>query len=353
MKKPADLVRPEILALKAYHVAEAGGMVKLDAMENPYPLPEKVRRDLADALSRVDLNRYPDPAAPELRALIARKMGVPAGMEVLLGNGSDDLIQIVTLTVAKPGAVMMYPGPTFVMYAMNATFFGLKAVPVGLRDDFSLDVQAFLGAMREHKPAVVYLAYPNNPTGVLYPEADVLQIIRAADGLVVLDEAYHAFAQKTFMPRLAEFPNLIVMRTVSKLGLAGIRLGYLAARPEWVEQFNKVRQVYNVNVLTQAAATFMLERLEVLEEQAARIRKERESLGKNLSALKGVTVFPSEANFFLLRVPDADRAFESLKRQGVLVRNLNSPALKNCLRVTVGTPDENRILLTALREALS
>ena len=349
--KPQDLVRPEILALKAYPVEKSGGMVKLDAMENPYPLPEPLRRELADVLSRVDLNRYPDPSAPKLRELIARKMGVPAGMEVLLGNGSDDLIQIVTLTVARPGAVMMYPGPTFVMYAMNATFFGLRAVPVGLRDDFSLDAGAFAQAVREHKPAVVYLAYPNNPTGVLYPEADVLEIIRACEGLVVLDEAYHAFAQKTFMPRLAEFANLVVMRTVSKLGLAGIRLGYLAARPEWVEQFNKVRQVYNVNVLTQAAATFMLEHLEVLEEQAARIRGERDALGKGLAALQGATVFPSEANFFLIRVPDAADTFEALKRQGVLVRNLH-PGLRNCLRVTVGTPDDNRILLSALRESL-
>jgi histidinol-phosphate aminotransferase len=349
--KPQDLVRPEILALKAYQVADAKGMVKLDAMENPYPLPEKIRRELGEALSRVDLNRYPDPSAPKLRALIARKMGVPAGMEVLLGNGSDDLIQIVTLAVAKPGAVMMYPGPTFVMYAMNATFFGMRAVPVGLRDDFSLDKDLFLKTMREQRPALVYLAYPNNPTGALYPEDDVLEIIRASEGLVVLDEAYHAFAQKTFMQRLADFPNLVVMRTVSKLGLAGIRLGYLAARPEWVEQFNKVRQVYNVNVLTQAAATFMLERLEVLEDQAAKIRAERSKLGEALRALKGVTVFPSEANFFLVRVPDADRAFASLKGQGVLVKNLHH-ALAHCLRVTVGTPDENRILLTALREAL-
>jgi len=348
---PQDLVRPEILALKAYPVEKSGGMVKLDAMENPYPLPEALRRELAEVLSRVDLNRYPDPSAPQLRELIARRMGVPAGMEVLLGNGSDDLIQIVTLTVARPGAVMMYPGPTFVMYAMNATFFGLRAVPVGLREDFSLDAAAFVAAVREHRPAVVYLAYPNNPTGVLYPEEDVLEIIRACEGLVVLDEAYHAFARRTFMPRLAEFPNLVVMRTVSKLGLAGIRLGYLAARPEWVEQFNKVRQVYNVNVLTQAAATFMLEHLEVLEEQAARIRGERDTLGKGLAALQGVTVFPSEANFFLIRVPDAGHAFEALKRQGVLVRNLH-PGLRNCLRVTVGTPDENRILLWALRESL-
>jgi histidinol-phosphate aminotransferase len=349
---PEELVRPEILALKAYHVAPAQGMVKLDAMENPYALPEKTRRELAEVLSRVELNRYPDPAAPKLRELIARKMGVPPGMAVLLGNGSDDLIQIVTLALARPGAVMMYPGPTFVMYAMNATYFGMRALQAGLRDDFSLDLDAFLAAMREHQPALVYIAYPNNPTGVLYPEADVLAVLREAKGVVVLDEAYHVFAQKTFMSRLAEFENLVVMRTVSKLGLAGIRLGYLAARPQWVEQFDKVRQVYNVNVLTQAAATFMLERLEVLEEQAARIRAEREALGKSLKGLKGVTVFPSQANFFLIRVPDADRAFEGLKRQGVLVRNLNSPALKNCLRVTVGTPDENRILLNALREAL-
>ena len=350
---PEKLVRPEILALKAYHVAPAEGMVKLDAMENPYPLPEKIRRELADVLSRVDLNRYPDPSAPRLRELIRRKMRVPAGMEVLLGNGSDDLIQVLALALARPGAVMMYPGPAFVMYAMNATYFGLRAVDAGLREDFSFDREAFLRDMREQRPALVYIAYPNNPTGVLYPEEDVLQVIRECRGLVVLDEAYHVFAQKTFMPRLAEFPNLVVMRTVSKLGLAGIRLGYLAGRPEWLEQFNKVRQVYNVNVLTQAAATFMLERLEVLEEQASRIREEREVLRKNLTALKGVTVFPSQANFFLIRVPDADRAFDALKRQGVLVRNLNSPKLKHCLRVTVGTPDENRILLNALREALS
>jgi histidinol-phosphate aminotransferase len=349
---PGELVRPEILALKAYHVAPADGMVKLDAMENPYPLAAELRRELAEVLARVDLNRYPDPAAPRLRALIARKMGVPAGMEVLLGNGSDDLIQIVTLALAKPRAVMMYPGPTFVMYAMNATYFGMRAVQAGLREDYSLDVDAFLKAMREQQPALIYIAYPNNPTGVLYPEEDVIAILKEAKGLVVLDEAYHVFARKTFMPRLAEFPNLVVMRTVSKLGLAGIRLGYLAARAPWVEQFNKVRQVYNVNVLTQAAAAFMLERLEVLEEQAARIRAEREKLGQSLKILKGVTVFPSQANFFLIRVPDADRTFEGLKRQGVLVRNLNSAALKNCLRVTVGTPDENRILLNALREAL-
>ena len=349
---PEKLVRPEILALKAYHVPESAGMVKLDAMENPHALPPALRKELAEVLSRVDLNRYPEPGAQKLREALARRMQVPQGMELLLGNGSDDLIQIVTLALARQGAAMMYPAPTFVMYSMNATFSGMKAVAVPLREDYSFDADAFIAQMRAQRPALVFIAYPNNPTGVLYPEEEVLKVIKACEGLVVLDEAYHVFAGKSFLPRLAEFPNLVVMRTVSKLGLAGIRLGYLAGRAQWIGEFNKVRQVYNVNVLTQAAALFMLERLEVLEEQAARIRAERENLRKALAALTGITVFPSQANFFLVRVRDADATFEALRRQGVLVRNLNSPALKECLRVTVGTPEENRILLNALREAL-
>jgi len=350
--KPEDLVRPEILALKAYPVASSEGMVKLDAMENPYPLPEGLRRELGAALARVEVNRYPTPRPQKLRAAIAHHMNVPAGMEILLGNGSDELIQMVITALARPGTAMMYPSPTFVMYSMGATFSGMRAVAVPLREDFSLDADAFIARMQAEKPALVFLAYPNNPTGVLYPEEDVAKILRACRGLVVVDEAYHVFARKSFLPRLAEFDNLVVIRTVSKLGLAGIRLGYLVGRPEWVAQLDKVRPPYNVSVLTQAAALFMLERLEVLEEQAERIRSERKTLGEALKGLKGVTVFPSEANFFLLRVPDADRTYEALRQQNVLVRNL-SPGIRNCLRVTVGTPEENRILLNALREALS
>ena len=350
--KPEALVRPEILALQAYRVPSSDGMVKLDAMENPYGLPESLRRELAEVLSRVPLNRYPDPRAQSLRSLIARKMGVPAGAEILLGNGSDDLIQVMTLALARPGAVVMYPAPTFVMYGVSATLCGLRAIPVPLREDFSLDGAAFLAAMEQHRPALVYIAHPNNPTGTLYPDDDVAAIVRAAPGLVVVDEAYHAFAGGTFMPRLREFANLAVLRTVSKLGLAGIRLGYLAARSQWIREFDKVRQPYNVNVLTEAAAGFLLERLDVLEEQAACIRSDRETLAEELRRLPGVTVFPSQANFLLLRVPDAERADAGLRRQGVLVKNLNGPALRNCLRVTVGTPEENRILVKALKEAL-
>ena len=349
--KPEDLVRPEVLGLKAYHVADAEGMVKLDAMENPYALPENLRAELAALLSRVDLNRYPEPTGRSLRELLARKMSVPAGMEILLGNGSDDLIQIVSLALARPGAVMMYPAPTFVMYGMDAVFCGMRSVPVPLREDFSFDADAFIARMQAERPALVFIAYPNNPTGVLYPEEDVARVIRAAPGLVVVDEAYHVFAGRSFMARLVEFPNMVVMRTMSKLGLAGIRLGYLAGRPEWVNELNKVRQAYNVNVLTQAAAAFMLQHVDVLESQAARIREERKTLGEALRSLPGVTVFPSEANFFLMRVPGAGRVYEALRERKVLVRSFH-PALRDCLRVTVGTAEENRILVAALREIL-
>jgi histidinol-phosphate aminotransferase len=349
--KPEDLVRPEILALKAYPVAPADGMVKLDAMENPYTLPDGLRRELAGVLAKVDVNRYPTPSPQKLREAIARRMQVPAGLEILLGNGSDELIQILITALARPGAKMMFPSPTFVMYAMGATFSGMQAVPVPLREDFTFDADAFIARMQAENPALVFIAYPNNPTGVLYPQADIVRVIKACRGLVVLDEAYHVFAGRTFVQKINELPNLVVIRTVSKLGLAGIRLGYLIGRPEWVAQLDKVRPPYNVSVLTQAAALFLLDKLAVLEGQAARILSERRNLAEALKVLKGVTVYPSEANFFLIRVPDAVRTYEALKQQNVLVRNLHT-GIRNGLRVTVGTPDENRILLTALREAL-
>ena len=353
--KPADLVRPEILALTAYQVAEAEGMIKLDAMENPYRLPPDLARKLAERLANVEIHRYPNPAAPRLKARIAEAMRVPAGFEVVLGNGSDDLIQIVSFTLARPGAVMLTPEPTFVVYKMNANLSGMRFVGVPLRADLDLDFDGTLAAIRKEKPALVFLAYPNNPTGVLYDEAQVAEVLRATPGLVVLDEAYHVYAGRSFLPRLAEFDNLAVMRTVSKMSLAGIRLGYLVTRPEWAREFNKVRQVYNVNVLTQAAAEFALEHLDVLENQAARVLAERSGLGAALAGLPGTQVFPSAANFFLVRVPDANTAFERLRAQGVLVRNFHGahPMLANCLRITVGTPEENRILVTAMREALA
>ncbi|HSW53196.1 MAG TPA: histidinol-phosphate transaminase [Sulfuricaulis sp.] len=355
-KKVESLIRPEIRALKAYHVPDATGLVKLDAMENPYSWPEAVRREWLATLQQVALNRYPDPEARRLRERLRAALAVPPGMELMLGNGSDELIQIILMAVAKPHAVVLAPIPTFVMYEMIATFTGMKFTGVPLRPDFSLDLPALLEAIETHKPAVIFLAWPNNPTGNLFARADVLRVIERAPGLVVLDEAYHAFAGDSFMDRLGRHDNLLVMRTLSKQGLAGLRLGVLAGPRPWLEEFNKVRLPYNIGVLTQASAEFALAQLALLDEQARQIRAERDRLFESLNALKGIQAWPSLTNFILFRVEpgDADRVFAGLRTHGVLIKNLNAAGgmLRNCLRVTVGTPEENAAFLTALEACL-
>ena len=353
-KSPKDLVREEVLALTAYHVGDAAGMVKLDAMENPYVLPLELQREIAELVSGAAVNRYPDPQAPALKARLRQTMAIPEAFEILLGNGSDEIIHIMIQALARPGAVVLAPEPTFVMYRAYALVNRMRYVGVPLAADFSLDCERMLAAIAEHQPALTFIAYPNNPSGNLYAEADVLRVIEAAPGLVVLDEAYHAFAQKSFMPRLAQHPNLIVMRTLSKSGMAGLRLGYAAGNPAWMREFDKVRPPYNVNVLTQLVAERLLAHVGVLEQQAAAIRGERARLQAELARMPGVTVFASDANFLLARLPDAGKAFAGMKERGVLVKLLHGshPLLAQCLRITVGTAEENTLCLAALRVAL-
>ena len=354
MIEPIDLIRPELLALSAYHVPDSSGFIKLDAMENPYRLPPELRAQLAEKLEAAFINRYPDPTATLLRERLIETMGIPAGFDVLLGNGSDELIQILAMAVARPGAVILGVEPSFVMYRMIAGFCGMKYVGVPLREDFTLDLRATLAAIKEHQPALVFLSYPNNPTGNRFEIDAVGDILQAAPGLVVVDEAYHAFADDSFMPRLPQFPNLLVMRTLSKLGLAGLRLGFMAGRPEWLNEFDKVRLPYNINVLTQTAATFALDHLDILDGQAAALRAERARLSAGLAALSGVTVYPSEANFVLARVPDARKTHAALKAGGILIKTLHGahPLLSQCLRFTVGTPEENDAVLAAMAQSL-
>ena len=359
MSTAAKVIRPEIQAMHAYQVSDATGLVKLDVMESPYRLPEPLAAEIGQVVSKVAMNRYPVPTANELRALIRQVMQVPAGCDVLLGNGSDECIQYITAAVAREGAVVMAPTPSFAMFAMHALFYRLRFVGVALREDFSLDADAFLAAMAKEQPSLVWIAFPNNPTGNAFPVADIERIIRAAPGLVVIDEAYQPFAGATFMPRLAEFENVVVMRTVSKIGMAGLRLGYVCGRPEWIEAFNKTRSPFNINVLTEAVATKLLQNKQVLDAQAAKVRDERERVRAELERLSGLVIYPSAANFLLVRIRGATgaatRVFERMKAQGVLVKDFpgGHPQLENCLRLTIGTPEENRILTTALREALS
>ncbi|CAG9186656.1 histidinol-phosphate transaminase [Cupriavidus pampae] len=353
------IIRDDVRAMGAYHVPDSHGLVKLDAMENPYQLPPALREQLGKRLSEVALNRYPVPTSEALRAKLKSVMQVPAGMEILLGNGSDELISMLAMAAAKPGAKVLAPVPGFVMYAISAQFAGLEFIGVPLRADFTLDRGKMLRKMAEEQPAIIYLAYPNNPTGNLFDAEDMDMIVRAANGdvcnsLVVVDEAYQPFAQNSWMPRLADFSNLLVMRTVSKLGLAGIRLGYMAGSPAWIEQLDKVRPPYNINVLTEATALFALEHVDVLDEQAAQLREQRSLLSAQLAALPGVTVFPSDANFLLIRVANAAQTFERLVSRKVLIKNVSKmhELLANCLRVTVSTPEENAQFMEAFVASL-
>jgi histidinol-phosphate aminotransferase len=351
----AAVVRPEVRAQKAYVVAPADGMIKLEANENALPLPDAVKARVAAALAQVPLNRYPDGAADATRAALRRALAIPDALGLLVGNGSDELIQLVVSALAGPGATVLAPEPTFVMYRVNALNAGLRFVSVALKADFTLDRAAMQEAIERERPAVIFLASPNNPTGARYATADVEAIIRAAPGLVVLDEAYVPFADESFLGRAGEFPNLLLMGTLSKVGMAGIRLGYAVAAPEWIVELNKVRPPYNVNSLTQAAAVALLAETGWIAEQAGAIRAERRRLTVALAQLAGVEVFPSQANFLLVRVTSADRVFDGLKAKRILVKNVagGHPLLANCLRITVGTPDENDLLLAAMAELCS
>ncbi|MGA7799776.1 MAG: histidinol-phosphate transaminase [Gammaproteobacteria bacterium] len=349
-------IRPQIRGLTAYHVPDARGYIKLDAMENPYSWPAELVEEWLAMLRTVSLNRYPDPSCARLKAGLRAAMEVPDGMQLLLGNGSDELIQMIVMAVAGPGRTILAPEPAFAMYRIIAALVGVDYVGVPLDAQFDIDVAAMDAALRTHTPAVVFLAYPNNPTGNQFSIERIERVIDAAPGLVVLDEAYAAFARDTLMDALERYDNLLVLRTVSKMGLAGLRLGLLAGPAPWLAELDKVRLPYNINVLTQASAEFALAHRDALDVQTRRIREDRTDLMRQLSGLQGIHPFPSDANFILFRVMQghANEIFEGLRARGVLIKNLSAAggALADCLRVTVGTPQENQAFIEALRETL-
>ena len=351
-KGPEEIIRDEIRALAAYHVPVSEGMVKLDAMENPYPLPRPVRERIATLVAGAEINRYPDAGAARLKLRLQEALEIPEGLELLLGNGSDEIIQMLMLAVARPGATVLGVEPAFVMFRLIASFCGLRFVGVPLRPDFSLDAERTVAAIEQHQPALVFIAYPNNPTGNLFDAAAIDRVIAAAPGLVVIDEAYHAFAERTYIHTLRENVNLLVMRTLSKSGFAGLRLGLLVGAGTWLAHVDKVRLPYNVGVLTQLVAEEALQHPALLDEQASAIKSERARLYAALERESRTTPFPSDANFILFKTAAAQRTFDALKGRGVLIKNLHGshPALEGCLRVTVGRPDENDRFLEALRE---
>lgn len=344
------VVRPDVLAARAYSVTPPGPVIRLDANENPYPLPLRLRDALQRDWQTVELNRYPDGTAAILRAKLREKLALPEAYDVLVGNGSDELIQMLA-TLVSPAKIFSI-GPTFVMYKIWAELLRSRYIEAATHTDLSLNLTLALDVLKREQPQLTFIAYPNNPTGVLYPEGEVAELIRASPGLCVVDEAYCAFSESSFLPRLSEFPNLLLLRTFSKIGLAGIRLGYVIGHRAWLDQLNKTRSPYNVNALTQSAGLVVLEHQDLLNQQIATIISERQRIFRALSAQANLTVFASRANLLLLRVPNAEHYFRALKAASILVRNLHGshPLLTDCLRVTIGTPPENDRLLDTMIE---
>jgi histidinol-phosphate aminotransferase len=352
-----QVIRQDVQSMHGYAIQQSAGLVKLDAMENPFRLPEALQRELGERLGRAALNRYPVTCVQELVQKLAAFVGVSEGCALMLGNGSDELITMLSMAVDVPGACVLAPVPGFVMYEMSAKLQGVTFVGVPLTADFELDEAAMLDAVETHRPAIVYLAYPNNPTANLWNDAVIDRIVAAVgrqNGLVVFDEAYQPFSSRTWMTRVAQHEHVLVMRTMSKFGLAGVRIGYMVGAAPLIHELEKVRPPYNVSVLNAEAAMFAVEHADEYARQAATLRSERERLQAALKTMPGAQPFPSEANMILVRVPDAKRAFDGMKQRGVLVKNVSGlhPLLANCLRLTVGTPEENTLMIDALKASL-
>jgi histidinol-phosphate aminotransferase len=349
-------VRPAVRALEAYHIEDASGLIKLDAMENPYAWPTDLREALAERLGAVALNRYPDGEARALKRRLRVHLGLADDAGLLLGNGSDELLQMIGLTVGGPDRCLLSPEPSFSMYRILAEITGMRYVGVPLEgQDFGLDRAAMLQAIERHQPALVVLSFPNNPTGNLFERQAIEAIIEASPGLVLIDEAYFDFSGETMLDRLAGTSRVLVLRTLSKMGLAGLRIGVLIGDPAWLAEIDKVRLPYNLNALSQAAADFALTHAEVLREQARRICRDRIVLCSALRGFEALTVWPSHTNFLLVRAAGrGESLFAALKAEGILVKSLHGahPLLADCIRVTVGAAEENAALLAALARRL-
>ncbi len=341
-----SLVRGNILALQAYQAKDIPCRVKLDANESPYGL--SLQEILGQEGATVDLNRYPDPEARRLRAIVADHFGVGGG-NILFGNGSDELITYLVLTFGGP---VLYPVPTFSMYGIISKAVGERPIEVPLDGSFDIDTKKMLAAVRDENPKIVFLSSPNNPTGNAFSRDRMMQIVRACQGIVVIDEAYQPFSRKkSLLPVIKEHRNAVIMKTVSKIGFAALRLGFLIAGEEIVNEVNKVRLPYNVNSLSQLLAAEAFNRAPLIQKSAGSIMKERERLFAALRKMRGITPYPSDANFILFKVSNAGDFYAKLLESGILVRNM-SGVIKDTLRVTVGTPAENTAFLDAARDAL-
>lgn len=349
------MVKKDVRKQTAYYIDERSCAVKLDANENPHSLPRPLLERISECVAGVSMNRYPTPGSPELRRKFAARWGVDANM-VIVGNGSDELIQLLLTALDTPqdGGVVI-PAPTFGMYAITTGNTGHRILNVPLDQRFDLDLDAIGDLIARHRPELIFLSYPNNPSGNCFSRDRMEWVIREFPGVVVVDEAYFNFSGKTFLPALKDHENLVILRTLSKVGLAALRLGILVGNARLVAELNKVRLPYNLNSLSQAIGALYIDHESEFLPQIEMIVKERERLYTELVKTEGITPYPTDANFILFSCHvDKDGVYESLIKKGILIKHFpGSGVLKECMRVTVGTEYENEEFIRALRSALS
>jgi histidinol-phosphate aminotransferase len=348
-----NLVRPNVKSLKAYHVDNHDCKIKLHANENPFPLPTEILDLISCSFKNFQFNRYPDPGCQQLRKAISTATDIPA-QNLVVGNGSDELLQLILQVFCEPGDGVAFPDPSFAMYSILAKSMDLKPVPFSLNDQWDFKADSFLEIAEQTKTKVVFFSFPNNPTGNCFSSEEIEKTLDNFQGIVVLDEAYYDFAQKTFKNRLETNNNLIVLRSLSKIGLAALRVGFAAASPLIVEELNKIRLPYNSNSVSQMVANEVLNQFHLIQKQIDLIIQERTHLFEELSKLNEIEVFPSDSNFLLFKTSqNSGEVFQKLAQKDILLRDLSShPKLKNCLRVTIGTPDENSNFLQEIEKIL-
>lgn len=349
-----DLVADAIYQQNGYKAPVHSGAIKMDANENPFGLQEPLKRKLMEELKNIEFNRYPEAGNPELRVKLANYYGVDQDW-IMLGNGSDELIQILCLAMKGRINGVMVPCPTFVMYKIIALNTGQKVAEVPLDENFDLNLDAMLGKFGADFPSLIFLSYPNSPTGNLFDRDKIETLIKKAPGLVIVDEAYGAFSGQTLLDLTKKYDNLLILKTLSKRGMASIRLGFILGNPEVVAELNKVRLPYNINALSQRTAIFFLDHIDEFDRQVDDIVQRREELFIGLKKIAGIEPHPSRANFIYFSCNfDSDRIYANLAAQGIMVKNLNQPPrMINCMRVTVGNHHENETFLKALQKVIS
>ena len=354
--QPEDLLNPQLLTLPGYKSAPAVSEIKLDAMENPWGMPAELRAMWAQNLAACKINRYPDAAMTQMDQAMRELLNIPASLATLYGNGSDELIQLLLLGLRRDGGGILTPEPSFVMYQHLSACCNLPYHGVPLMVDFQLDVSALCTTAKKTRAAIIFIASPNNPTGNSYTAEQIIPVIEQAYGLVVIDEAYYPYSNNTLVHLVDKYPHLLILRTLSKLGLAGLRIGVLIGNPLWIKILNKLRLPYNIGSLSQASVQFINQHPSWLQEQVSRLIAAREILYHRLLEIDHIQVWQSSANFLLFKVlkKSSDQIYNGLLSAGILIKNMHRahPQLHNCLRVTIGNEHENEKFLQTLTQLL-